>query len=216
MLGLHVVFAVDRAGLVGEDGETHHGVFDVGFLRQAQGLEILCPACTTELNAMLRWAIRSCTGPVAVRYPRGGDGLLTGSNWDENTTVVCHRNGKYGAIVTYGTLINNALEAAEILAEQGINVAVVRLLKVNSLPIGDLEAALSGQKRILIAEEAIGGIAESLAWQLSQRLPDVTIHTADLGREYVTHGDMTSLYKHYGLDARSLAEKFMEVRKVEK
>ncbi len=216
MLRLHVVLAIDRAGLVGEDGETHHGVFDVGFLRQAQGLEILCPASTAELKNMLYWAVESATGPVAVRYPRGGDGSFSGSYWDEKTSVVCHRKGNDGAIITYGTMVNNALNAADLLAEAGIDVSVVRLLKVNPLPMDALEAVLTGQNRILIAEEAIGGIAESLAWHLSQRLSNAHIQTADLGREYVTHGDMASLYKHYGLDACSLANTFKEGRTNEK
>ncbi len=216
MLRLHAVLAIDRAGLVGEDGETHHGVFDVGFLRHAQGLEILCPASIAELKQMLRWSVEKRNGPVAVRYPRGGDGLFTDDNWDEATGIACHRSGKDGAIVTYGSLVNNALNAADILAQQGTDVAVVRLTKVNPLPLDALEAVLGKQKYILIAEEAIGGIAESLAWQLSRKIPGANIHTVDLGRNYVPHGDMASLYEHYGLDAKSLAGKMMEVRQVEK
>ena len=216
MLRLHAVLAIDRAGLVGEDGETHHGVFDVGFLRQAQGLEILCPASTAELKDMLRWAVENAKGPIAVRYPRGGDGLFTDTYWDENTSVVCHRAGRDGTIITYGTLVNNALGAAQLLAEQGLDVSVVRLLQVNPLPVDALKNVLAGQKQILIAEEAIGGIAQSLAWRLSEGISGATVGIADLGCEYVTHGDMASLYKHYGLDAESLAGKFMEVRKVEK
>ncbi len=215
MLRLHTVLAIDRAGLVGEDGETHHGVFDVGFLRQAQGLQILCPASTAELQAMLRWAVGKSTSPVAVRYPRGGDGRYTGCDFDGNANIVCHRSGTDGVIITYGTMVNNALAAAERLAQQGIEITVLRLLAVNPLPADELVTALAGQSHILIAEEAIGGIAESLAWQLSQCLKNANIHTADLGREYVPHGDMASLYHHYGLDAQSLAEKIMEVRKVE-
>ena len=84
------------------------------------------------------------------------------------------------------------------------------------LPVTDLIVAVSDQTNILIAEEAIGGIAESLAWQLSKEISGAKIAIADLGKEYVTHGDMGTLYKQYGLDAESLAEKFMEVRKVEK
>ena len=93
MQKLHVVFAVDRAGLVGEDGETHHGVFDVGYLRHAPGMTVLCPASCVELTQMMTWAVNDCTGPVAVRYPRGGDGRFTESNWDPNASVVCHRHG---------------------------------------------------------------------------------------------------------------------------
>ncbi len=215
MLRLHAVLAIDRAGLVGEDGETHHGVFDVGFLRQAQGLRILCPASTPELREMLRWAVGECTGPVAVRYPRGGDGPFADTCFSENTRVVFHRNGADGAIITYGTLVNNAMAAAELLAAQGIHISVIRLLEVNPLPIAELAAALAEQKTILIAEEAICGVAEGLAWQLTQRLPGANIGIADLGREYVTHGDMASLYKYHGLDAASLAKKILEVRIVE-
>ena len=76
LLQLHVVFAVDRAGLVGEDGETHHGVFDVGYLRQIPGMRVLCPANQAELRIMLRRAALEMQGPVAIRYPRGGDGFL--------------------------------------------------------------------------------------------------------------------------------------------
>ena len=75
MLKLHVVLAVDRAGLVGEDGETHHGVFDTGYLRLVPGMKVLCPANLAELRIMLRWAAMECDGPVAIRYPRGGEGV---------------------------------------------------------------------------------------------------------------------------------------------
>ena len=216
MLRLHAVLAVDRAGLVGEDGETHHGVFDVGFLRQAQDLTILCPGSTAELKDMLTWAVKDCTGAVAVRYPRGGDGMLKSSHWDGKSGIVTHRTGTDGAIITYGTLTNNALEAAQLLAQQGIQISVVRLMTVNPLPVEALQAALAGQKQILIAEEAICGLAEALAWKIGEVNPEAKITIADLGRNYVTHGDMASLYKHYGLDANSLASRFMEVRKVEK
>jgi 1-deoxy-D-xylulose-5-phosphate synthase len=215
MLRLHVVLAIDRAGLVGEDGETHHGVFDVGFLRQAQGLQILCPASTDELKQMLCWAVSDCQGPVALRYPRGGNGDFTASCWNKEKTVVCHKSGKDGAIVTYGTLVNHALKASEVLSKKGFEVSVIRLLAVNPLPTKELTKLLFDQKRIVIAEEGIGGIAEILAWQISQELPNANIVTADLGHEYVPHGDMDSLYKHYGLDPQSLAELLMEVRKLE-
>ena len=215
MLRLHVVLAVDRSGLVGEDGETHHGVFDVGFLRHAQGMTVLSPVCTAELKDMLTWAVRDCTGPVAIRYPRGGDGKMTLSAWTEDARVACHRTGAHAAIVTYGILTNQAMEAAQILADRGVDISVVRLLTLNPLPVEQLADLLAGQKHILIAEEAICGIAETLAWHLGQAISHARIEIADLGREYVPHGDMGSLYSHYGLDGRSLANRIMEVRKVE-
>ena len=210
MLRLHAVLAIDRAGLVGEDGETHHGVFDVGFLRQAQGLQILCPASTAELTHMLRWAVEEAQGTVAVRYPRGGNGAFEGNLWDPKAPVVTHRTGTDGAIVTYGTLVNEALKAAHLLAQEGIEVSVIRMTKL------DASLELPGVNTVLIAEEAIGGMAESLAWHLKQANPHAKIQIADLGREYVTHGDLMSLYKHYGLDAASLASTFKEALQNEK
>ena len=141
---LPVVFGIDRAGVVGADGETHHGVFDIGFLRQAPGMRILCPASCKELTDMLKWAAYDCNGPVAIRYPRGGDGSFTDSHWDCATKVVTHKSGNEIAIVTYGTLVNNALSAADLLSRQGIEAGVIRLLTVEPLPADALEAALAG------------------------------------------------------------------------
>ena len=211
MLNLHVVLAIDRAGLVGDDGETHHGVFDAGFLSQVPGMRILCPTSLAELKQMLRWAVKSCDGPVAVRYPRGGNGGYSGCAWDPEATVVSHRQGTDGAIITYGTLVNEALMAADLLKKQGIQVSVIRLTKLKPLSAAALESALAGQKNILIAEEAICGIAGDLAGQIHDLLPDCKVTVADLGKDYVTHGSVSELYKKHGLDGASLADRFMEV-----
>ena len=211
MLKLHVVLAIDRAGLVGDDGETHHGVFDVGFLGQVPGMTVLAPCCTEELKEMLRWAVNECSGPVAVRYPRGGDGAVTGSSWDPDSGVITHRQGKDGAIITYGSLIN--LAAADILAQQGLSVSVIRLTKLNPISARGLEADIAGQKFILIAEEAIGGLGADLSCMIHQILPDSSAAVIDLGREYVTHGTVAKLYEKHGLDAAGIADRFLEVRK---
>ena len=213
MLKLHVIFAVDRAGLVGEDGETHHGVFDIGFLRQAPGMQILCPASCRELSDMLKWAAYDMDGPVAIRYPRGGDGAFAESHWECGTKVVRHKSGSDIAIVTYGTLINNALSAAELLSQQGIDAGVIRLLSVEPLPADALEAALSGYRHVLIVEETAtgSGIHEALAWLLTERVPGCSVSAIDLGGEYVTHGSVAQLYEKHGLDAVSIAKKVGEV-----
>ena len=209
MLKLHVVLAVDRAGLVGEDGETHHGVYDVGFLRHAPGMTVLAPASCAELIEMLRWAVLECGGPVAVRYPRGGDGSYTASAWDSESCVAVHREGKNYAIVTYGTLVNNALAAADILAGEGINVGIIRLTRLSPLAEPDLKAALSGYKNVLVVEETAtgAGIHQEIAWILR----DHKVDCIDLGPEYVTHGSVAELYKAHGLDPMSIANKIREV-----
>ena len=208
MLKLHVVLAVDRAGLVGEDGETHHGVFDVGFLRHAPGMTLLAPSSCKELKDMLRWAVKDCNGPVAVRYPRGGDGAFCDSQWDANATVVTHRTGKDAVIVTYGNLLNNAMSAADLLAEQGVEISVVRLTRLAPVDFTSLKVALSGIENVIFAEEASAGIGESIASVLCN---GHKVTCLDLGREYVTHGSVAQLHRAYGLDAASLAEKVKEV-----
>ena len=211
MLRLHVVLAIDRAGLVGDDGETHHGVFDVGFLNQVPDMTVLAPASICEQKQMLRWAIQECDGPVAVRYPRGGNGVYAESAFDPDTSIAVHRCGADGAIVTYGTLVNETMLAADILAAQGMDVSVIRLTKLKPLCASGLEAALAGHRNVLIAEEAIGGIGRMLCDTIRDLIPDCSVVLRDLGEAYVPQGSVAELYKMRGLDGKSLADHFMEV-----
>ena len=213
MLKLHVVLAIDRAGLVGEDGQTHHGTFDMGFLRHAPGMQVLCPASCAELRQMLRWAVKDCNGPVAVRYPRGGDGIYTASHWQPGADMILHRSGTQCAIVTYGTLVNHGLEAAEMLEQRGVSAAVIRLGRIAPLDAEKLRALLGEDMPIFVAEEA--QTAAALHPMLSALFPG-RVTGIDLGGEFVTHGDTKTLYKHYGLDADSIANKILEVLQVEK
>ena len=218
MLGLHVVLAVDRAGLVGDDGETHHGVFDVGFLRHAPGMTVLCPASKAELPPMLRWAVSQYSGPVAIRYPRGGDYDYKDSAWDGQRFVTVHREGADAAIIVYGTMLQNAMDAAALLEEKGVSVKVIRLLCVNPLPLAQIEDALGDVQNLLIAEETAGGcgIGDSLAHKLVLQNAARRINCMDLGDKFVPHGNVSKLYAHCHLDARSLAEKILEVSGHEK
>ena len=213
MLNLHVVLAVDRAGLVGEDGETHHGAFDIGFLRQIPGMRILCPASCEELSAMLRWAVKDCSGPVAVRYPRGGDGEITKSSFEPGKGVHCHRRGKDVVILTYGTHTNEAMKCAQQLAEQGVEATVLRLLTVLPLPVREILEQIDSCRNLLIAEETCkgSGIHEALSWELMKRLPDLNIHAVDLGSNFVTHGNISKLYEQSGLDSQSMTKTILGV-----
>ena len=218
MLHLPVVLAVDRAGLVGEDGETHHGVFDVGFLRQVPGMQILCPGCTDELKQMLSWAVTKNESPVALRYPRGGDRGEIASAWDPEMPVVVEKSGEKVAIVTYGTLTANVQEAAEILNQHGIDAAVIRLTQIEPIPEGVLAQTLAHYRYVLIAEETSSGagIGEALICALSARLPQCKFELLDLKKGYITHGSLKELYAHCGLDGKSISNHIQEVLKVEK
>ena len=217
MLKLHVVLAIDRAGLVGEDGETHHGIFDVGFLRQAPGMTVLCPASRSELTDMLTWAVEAYDGPVAVRYPRGGNRGFEGNCWNGTDMVACHRSGKDVTLVTYGAVLENVMAAAEILANHGVEATVLRLLAVDPLNVDELISKISEDRHIVIVEEAAegSGIHEALAWEISKKLPDCVVNALDLGCRFITHGSLVELYRHYGLDPESIAAKVLEVRQNE-
>ena len=217
MLKLHVVLAIDRAGLVGEDGETHHGIFDVGFLRQAPGMTVLCPASCSELTDMLTWAVEAYDGPVAVRYPRGGNRGFEGNCWNGTDMVACHRSGKDVTLVTYGAVLENVMAAAEILANHGVEATVLRLLAVDPLNVDEVISKMSEDRHIVIVEEAAegSGIHEALAWEISKKLPDCVVNALDLGCRFITHGSLVELYRHYGLDPESIAAKVLEVRQNE-
>lgn len=210
LLGLHVVFAVDRAGLVGDDGPTHHGVFDVGFLRQIPGMYILNPVNFAEQQAMLRWAVREWNGPVAIRYPRGGEGCYRVSDWSgPEHTVKCHRMGKDVTLITYGSLLNHVLDAAERLSQMGIEASVLRFLSVSEIDMSAVRDLLSETKTVIVVEEVCrgSGIRETLACMLRE----YRVEGMDLGRGFVPHGAQDKLYEHCGLDAASIAAYTKEV-----
>jgi len=215
LLQMHVVLAVDRAGLVGDDGPTHHGVFDVGYLRQVPGMRILTPVSFAEQRDMLTWAVERYTGPVAIRYPRGSEGSYTQSAFTGETEsgVFLHRPGRDVVLVTYGTLLYNVLEAAEILEKNGIEAAVLRLLCVNPLPAEEIARQLPENAAVIVAEETArnSGIHQELAWQLRKSRPGCRVEGLDLGTGYVPHGSSQELYKRCGLDGASIAAFAREV-----
>ena len=214
MLRLHVILAVDRAGLVGDDGPTHHGVFDVGFLRQMPGMLLLNPVSFAEQQDMLRWAVSEYDGPVAIHYPRGSEGSYTASDWKGlETGVVTHRQGKDVTFVTYGVMLDNVLEAAKLLSQQGIEATVLRLVNLTDLHEEQiLELAPKDRPVIVVEEAATGsGIHEALAYGLMQLCPGCRVSGRDLGKDFITHGNVKKLYEICGLDATSLAAYAKEV-----
>ena len=213
MLHLHVVLAIDRAGLVGDDGPTHHGVFDVGFLRMAPGMLILAPVNFAEQRDMLCWAVERYDGPVAIRYPRGTEGSYRVSDWQGSAEVqnrgviVCHRQGKDVTLLTYGSMLENVLEAAELLEEKGISVCVLRLLTLSVFPVEEILRKMAPGRPLIVAEEAAAGsgIREALASELRQKDETCRVTGLDLGKEYVPGGSMKELYHFCGLDGGSIA-----------
>ena len=215
LLHLHVVLAIDRAGLVGDDGPTHHGVFDIGFLRQMPGMRILNPASLAEQKEMLRWAVEDYDGPVAVRYPRGTEGTYTDCDWQglDGALVKCHRTGSDVVLITYGSTLQTVLDAAEELEKQGVEATVLRLLSVCPIPSEQIAAYLQHRKLAVVIEETAtgSGIREALAWDLAKLCPYCRVDGIDLGHDFVPHGTLKELYERCGLDAGSIAAYTREV-----
>ena len=211
--GLHVVFAVDRAGLVGEDGETHHGVFDVAYLSSVPGMRILCPASFAELRAMLRHAVLELTGPVAVRYPRGGEGAFQDLCGIQGAHVL--RKGSDLTMIAYGTMVNEALAAAQLLEEQGVSTQIIKLNSIVPLDMETVAQGVTGTGgRLLVAEECMdaGCVGRRILAELALcGIPVVRAALANLGSRFVQQGSVAQLRTLCGIDALALYRRGMEV-----
>lgn len=167
---------------------------------------------------MLRWAVKSRPGPVAIRYPRGGNGAYSESNWHDADEDICiHRTGRDVTVITYGTLINNAISAAELLAQRGIEATVLRLLSINPLNIEKLACKMSAGKHVFIIEEIASncGIGAHLSCLIRQVYPEYHVDSIDLGNQYVQHGAVEKLRDYYNLSPEKLAQRIMEVQSSE-
>ena len=208
---LHGILAVDRAGLVGEDGETHHGVFDVGFLSTVPGMQILCPASFAELRAMLRHAACEMTGPVAIRYPRGGEGQWTQMAGVDGTTVI--QEGADVTLVAYGTMVDQVLQAAQLLEQRGHSVAVVKLNSIRPLDMGPIRRLCEKTGRLIVAEECndSGCVGRTIISELALAGVPVKAALVNLGDQFVPQGSVAQLREMTGIDGAGICQKAMEV-----
>lgn len=156
---LHVVFAVDRAGLVGADGETHHGMFDLSYLNMIPNMKILCPADGNQLEEMLEYAVHQYDGPIAIRYPRGssqGNHLRLKPFTGENTVLSV---GKDVTILAVGAMLDTGIEAARLLREHGFDAGVTAINVVKPM---DAAVVNSETKLVVTLEDntIIGGFSD--------------------------------------------------------
>ena len=205
LLGLHTVFCVDRAGLVGNDGETHQGVFDVCYLSAVPGMTILCPASFQELHDMLCYAIHEVTGPAAVRYPRGGEGRYTDSLMQAENLI---REGTDVTVVCYGTMINEVLNAADELQSRGVSAEIIKLGMIAPNSFEQCIGSVRKTGRLLVAEEvcSVGCVGSALLAAIS--VAGVELKAAELlnlGDGIVRHGTVDELRRETGIDAASIA-----------
>lgn len=208
---LHVVFCVDRAGLVGSDGETHHGVFDVSYLSSVPDMTVLCPASYAELETMLRAAIYDINGSVAIRYPRGGEGKYTACNTAPETLL---REGRDVTLVCYGIMTNEVLDAAERLAAEGISAEVIKLSMIKPPDFDLVMRSLRKTGKLLISEDVCeaGCVGSRILEEAA--INEIHVRAAkllNLGEGIVPHGTVAELLHDFGLDAVGIVSAAMEM-----
>jgi 1-deoxy-D-xylulose-5-phosphate synthase len=207
--GLPVVFAVDRAGLVGPDGETHQGAFDIALFRGIPGLFILAPSTFNEMELMLRYAMAKAS-PVMIRYPKapccpsgsaGTQPLLEGRG------VLLRRDRGEVLIVTFGALLAEAMQAAELLKSLKIRADVYNLRFLQPLDTDHLVSLFYRYRLICIAEEGCrcGGVGEQIAAELKRRGTALPFLHLGFPRKFLPHGSRRALLALYGLDGRNIA-----------
>jgi len=196
---LNVFIGIDRAGLVGADGETHQGVFDIAFLRHIPNMTIMMPKDENEGQHMVKTAIDYDGGPIALRYPRGnGIGVplddeliaLPIGSWE------VLREGKDASILTFGTTIPMAMAAAEMLAQQGIDIEVVNARFIKPMDEDMLHRILSSQKPILTIEEAVlqGGFGSGvLEFAHDHGYLNALVDRMGIPDQYIEHGNVDQL-----------------------
>ena len=214
---LPVTIAMDRAGLVGEDGPTHHGVFDIAYLRHLPNMIIMTPKDENELQHMIKTAVEH-DGPAAVRYPRGA-GL--GVPMDQEITALpigrgeVLREGEDLTIIAIGNMVRPSLEAAEMLQSAGISAAVVNARFVK--PLDEelvLRYARSTGRIVTVEEHALqGGFGSAVLECLeNSKVSGVRSHRIGLPDRFIEHGPQTLLRKKYGLDAEGIAASVREFK----
>jgi 1-deoxy-D-xylulose-5-phosphate synthase len=210
---LPVVFALDRGGIVGDDGRTHQGLYDIAYLRALPGMTCMAPKDEAELRQMLWTAYRHAAarrGPIAVRFPRGtGFGVALDTPLAELQIGVSEtlREGDGIAILAYGHPVNAAVEAAEILARDGLEATVVNARFAKPLDSERILALAARIARFVTVEEHViaGGFGSAVAELLADRGARVDVEMIGIPDEHVDHGAQ-KLWRHrYGLDAEGIA-----------
>lgn len=202
-----MIIAVDRAGFVGEDGETHQGLFDVSLLQSLPNTTVYCPATYAELNKALYSAFYKDENLVVIRYPRGSMPETEKEAVNGDFEIIGNGDAAT-AIVTYGRLYFNALEAAKNLFDKGINTKIIRLHKIKPLPHAAVEAAAEC-KNVFFFEEGMrsGGVGEKFASELLEVGFNGKFSITAVDGEFVAHASVARLMEKYSMDAAGMARK---------
>ncbi len=212
---LDVVFALDRAGLVGDDGPTHHGVFDLVYLRMVPNMKIIVPSGEKHLCDAVHTAI-SMRGPIAIRYPRGSAEYVSYDPEREPKLLEegkshLERAGDDVAILAFGRMVKRAVEAAELLEAYGISCRVVDMIWAKPFDVDAVRKAAQTRLVVTIEEGVItGGVGEGILAKITEEGLDVPVLILGLPDEFILQGKSDLLFENIGLDAQGIAHSIKE------
>lgn len=213
---LHVIFAIDRAGLVGSDGETHQGCFDLSYLSMIPNMTVLAPKNKWELSDMLKFAVRY-QGPIAIRYPRGEayDGLE-----EYREPMVYGKSelifeGEETALLSVGSMVETAVEVREKLKADKINATLVNARFIKPLDTKILDRLALKHKKIVTMEENVknGGFGMAVSEYMQEYHPEVKVQIIALPDAFITHGNPKLLKAKAGIDVDSIYGAIKEAEK---
>ena len=210
MQNLHVVFAIDRAGIVGADGETHQGVFDLSFLSHVPNMTVLSPKNGWELEEMLDFAVNQWDGPIAVRYPRGTAETAFSENKQpiEYGKAELIQEGKKIAILAEGHMLKAAADAAKLLEADGFHPMLVNMRFIKPLDEAVLQKTAENCEHIVTVEDNLrkGGLGSKVMEFYGDHGIQADILNLAFPDKYIEQGTQTQLFERYGLDATGIYE----------
>jgi 1-deoxy-D-xylulose-5-phosphate synthase len=208
--GLRVVFVVDRAGVVGQDGPTHHGCLDLAYLRAIPGLTVMAPKDEHELRDMLYTAVKSCAGPVAIRFPRsegsGADITAAMAEIPIGRAEVLRR-GNDLVLCAIGSMVTPSLEAARLLSENGVEAAVINARFAKPIDEDVISSVARECGRVVTVEEGtlMGGFGSGVLECLENKRVPASTKRLGIPDAFVEHGPRPALLRRLGLTAEGIA-----------
>lgn len=210
---LHVVFPIDRAGIVGADGETHQGMFDISFLYSMPDMTILAPTTFKELEEMLEYAVNKHNAPIAIRYPRGTEpaGVTSKTFCIGKGYVV--KEGDDAVIFTCGRMVKTAIEVADICKENGINIMICSFPTIKPLDAELIRKSIKGKTLAITIEDGViyGGFGSAVSSLLASERVKPPVMIKAFPDKGIVHGNVNELDSLYGMDAKTIAMQISEV-----
>ena len=210
----HVVFAVDRSGFVGNDGHTHNGLYDITYLNSVPSMTLLSPRDYSDLRNCLEYAVNTCKGPCAVRYPRGSSVFETqGPLYTDKADIlkphISSGDGDQFVIVSCGTIASECDEAVSILKSKGISGKHISLTLVSPLPVDEILSVCGNAKKIYTVEEGVvsGGMGEALCGLVATKDPSINVKVFAVENPMIRAGSVKQQLEEARLDAKSIAER---------